>query len=398
LKITKVDVLGFNAQGQARGPIWCRIYTDEGIYGDGEAGMAYGIGRSAAFGMVKDFAQLIIGDDPLQNEVIWHKLYRSSFWGQNGGPVVFSGISAIDIALWDIKGKYFGKPVYQLLGGKFREKLRTYASQLQFGWSETQGPLGKPEEYAVVAKEAVSEGYDAIKVDFIAFGDDVSGSDGPWNGKRWLDTEYQTRLLTPKYANLFVDRVAATRDAIGPNVDIIVENHSKTDAQGAVQIGRRIEKYNIFYYEEPATPNPKTFEYIKEKVDIPIASGERIYSRWQYQPYFENSSIQVIQPDLANTGGITEGKKIADTAYAYDVSVQPHIAGSPIIIAATLQFEAALPNFIIHEQHFPRLDGRKNAIYDYQPENGYFSIPELPGIGNELSEFAFKNSNIVTVD
>jgi len=398
MKITKVDVLGLKAQGESRGPIWCRIYTDEGIYGDGEAGMAYGVGRSAAFGMVKDLARLIIGDDPLQNEVIWHKLYRNTFWGQNGGPVVFSGISAIDIALWDIKGKYFKKPVFQLLGGKFRDKLRTYASQLQFGWSETRGPLGKPEEYAVVAKEAVSEGYDAIKVDFIAFGDDVSGSDGPWNGDRWLDSEYQTRLLTPKYANMFVDRVAATREAIGPNVDIIVENHSKTDTQGAVQIGRRIEKYNIFYYEEPATPNPSTFGYIKEKVNIPIASGERIYTRWQYQPYFENNSIQVIQPDLANTGGITEGKKIADTAYAYDVSVQPHIAGSPIIIAATLQFEAAIPNFIIHEQHFPRLAGRKTAIYDYQPENGYFSIPELPGIGNELSEFAFKNSDIVTVE
>jgi len=196
---------------------------------------------------------------------------------------------------------------------------------------------------------------------------------------------------------MFVDRVAATREAVGDKVDIIVENHSKTDAQGAVQIGKRIEKYNIFYYEEPTTPNPKTFGYIKEKLNIPIASGERIYTRWQYQPYFENNSLQVIQPDLANTGGITEGKKIADAAYAYDICIQPHIAGSPIIIAATLQFEAALPNFIIHEQHFPRLSGRKTAIYDYQPQNGYFSIPDLPGIGNELSEFAFSNSHITTV-
>ncbi|MDR1961243.1 MAG: mandelate racemase/muconate lactonizing enzyme family protein, partial [Gracilibacteraceae bacterium] len=168
--------------------------------------------------------------------------------------------------------------------------------------------------------------------------------------------------------------------------------------QGAVQIGRRLEKYNIFYYEEPTTPNPKLFGYIKDKVAIPLAGGERIYSRWQYYPYFENSSLQVIQPDLANTGGITEGKKIADTAYAYDVSVQPHIAGSPIIIAATLQFEAALPNFIIHEHHFPRQSGRGTAIHDYQPEGGYIKVPDLPGIGNELSEYALKNSVIATVE
>ncbi|MDR2088622.1 MAG: mandelate racemase/muconate lactonizing enzyme family protein [Clostridiales Family XIII bacterium] len=399
MKITKVDVLQFNdPQVKKQHPIWCRIYTDEGIYGDGEAGMAYGVGGSAAFGMVKDLAPLILGEDPLANEVIWHKLYRNTFWGQNGGPVVFSGISAIDIALWDIKGKYFQKPVYQLLGGKYRDSVRTYASQLQFGWSETRGPLRTVEEYALVAKEAVAQGYDSVKVDFIAFGTDAKSGTDFGEGIPWLETEYQTRLLTPEFADMFVSRVAATREAVGPNVDIIVENHSKTDAQGAVQVGQRIEPYNIYYYEEPTTPNPKLFAYIKDKVDIPLASGERIYSRWQYYPYFENSSLQVIQPDLANTGGITEGKKIADTAYAYDVSVQPHIAGSPIIIAATLQFEAALPNFIIHEQHFPGQIGRKLAIHDYQPVNSFIKVPDLPGIGNELSDYALAKSIKVSIE
>jgi L-alanine-DL-glutamate epimerase-like enolase superfamily enzyme len=397
MKITKVDVLHFHgSQGGKQRPIWCRIHTDEGIYGDGEAGLAYGVGGSAAFGMLKDLAPLIIGEDPLANEYIWHKLYRNTFWGQNGGPVVFAGISAIDIALWDIKGKYFKQPVYQLLGGKFRDSLRAYASQLQFGWSETRGPLRTVEEYASVAKEAAAQGYDAVKVDFIAFG--LKGGLDLGEGFPWLETEYQTRLLTPEFADMFISRVAATREAVGPNVDIIVENHSKTDAQGAVQVGQRIEPYNIYYYEEPTTPNPKLFAYIKDKVAIPLASGERIYSRWQYYPYFENSSLQVIQPDLANTGGITEGKKLADTAYAYDVSVQPHIAGSPIIIAATLQFEAALPNFIIHEHHFPHQGGRKLAIYDYQPENGCIKVPDLPGIGNELSEYALENSVKVSIE
>ncbi|MDR1766285.1 MAG: mandelate racemase/muconate lactonizing enzyme family protein [Lachnospiraceae bacterium] len=394
MKITKIDILKAKSFG---GSIWVRIYTDEGIYGDGEAGLAYGAGQHAAFGILQDFAPLLIGADPLDHEVIWTKLYRETFWGQNGGPVIFAGIAAFDIALWDIKGKYFKVPVYKLLGGKHREKLRAYASQLQFGWSETRGPLGGPEAFAEVAKEAVAQGFDSIKANFIAFGPD-GGDPARGAGGAWLDNRFQTQLLTPKWADLFIDRVAATREAVGPNVDIIIENHSKTDANGAVQIGKRLEQFNIFYYEEPTTPNPKTFRYIKDEVGIPLASGERIYSRWQYQPYFENSSLQVIQPDIANTGGITEAKKIADAAYAYDVAVQYHVCGSPIIIAATLQLETVIPNFIIHEHHFPKAVSKKYAIYDYQPQDGYIEVPELPGIGNELSEYAFANSDIVTVD
>lgn len=389
MKITKVDILQLDtAENRRWRPVVCRIHTDEGIYGDGEAGLAYATAAPAAFGMVKDFASLIIGMNPLEHEVIWNKLYRGTFWGQNGGPVVFAGISAIDIALWDIKGKYFGKPVYQLLGGKSREKLYTYASQLQFGWSETRGPLGKPEVYGQVAAEAVAEGYRAVKVNFLAFDE---------NGVR-LDGEKQTRLLGTHYLNLIEERVAATREAVGPDVDILVENHSNTDALSAIQVGQRIERYNIFYYEEPATPNPKTFAYIAGKVNIPLASGERIYSRWQYIPYFENRSLQVIQPDLCNTGGITEGKKISDIAYAYDVSVQAHVCGSPIAIAAALHLETVIPNFQIHEHHFPTKLNCKLGINTYQPENSYIKVPELPGLGNEISEYFYANSIRATVE
>ena len=137
MKITQVDIMTPTIEER---PIWrpilCRIYTDEGIYGDGEAALAYGIASPAAAGMIRDLAKLIIGMDPLDSEVIWDKLYKATFWGQNGGPVVFAGISALDIALWDIKGKAFNVPIYKLLGGKRRDNLRTYASQLQFGWSD----------------------------------------------------------------------------------------------------------------------------------------------------------------------------------------------------------------------------------------------------------------------
>ena len=171
MKITKVDVLQVQTQlkkGHWR-PTVCRIYTDEGIYGDGEAALAYGEAQDSAYGIVQNFARLIIGMNPLEHEIIWDKLYRSTFWGQNGGPVIFAGISAIDIALWDIKGKYYNAPVHELLGGKRRPQLRTYASQLQFGWGPDVIPQRTPEDYAREAKRAVDDGYDCIKIDFFTF-------------------------------------------------------------------------------------------------------------------------------------------------------------------------------------------------------------------------------------
>ena len=158
------------------------------------------MGASAAFGMIKDLAGNIIGMDPLANEVVWDKLYKGTFWGQNGGPVVFSGISAIDIALWDIRGKYFNVPVYKLLGGKRREKLRTYASQLQFRWGDGVNPAFATEDYAAAAKHAVSEGYDAIKIDFFTY-----DRDG-----RQFTSEDTTRLLKPYYIDLVEERVGGS--------------------------------------------------------------------------------------------------------------------------------------------------------------------------------------------
>ena len=390
MKITSVDVLELKPRRDKMWrPIVCRINTDEGLYGYGEAALAYGLGASAAFGMIRDLAGSIIGMDPLENELIWDKLYKSSFWGQNGGPVVFSGISAIDVALWDIKGKYFNVPVYKLLGGKRREKLRSYASQLQFQWGDGIDPIFAAEDYASAAKHAVSEGYDAIKIDFFTY-----DRDG-----RQFTSEDTTRLLKPYYIDLVEERVAAVREAIGPKVDIIMECHSFTDVQSAIQIGKRVEKYNIFCYEEPITPSPKLTKFVADSINISIASGERIYARWGYAPYFENGSLALIQPDLGTSGGITECKKICDMAYVYDVSVQIHVCSSPILKAAAIQLEAIIPNFCIHEHHVINRASynRELCVHDYQPVDGYMMIPELPGIGNELSEYALRTADNITV-
>jgi galactonate dehydratase len=390
MKIKSVDVMELKPRIDKNWrPVVCRVNTDEGIYGYGEAAMAYGVGASAAFGMIRDLSGCIIGMDPLENEVIWDKLYKTTFWGQNGGPVVFSGISAIDIALWDIKGKFFNVPVYRLLGGKRREKLRAYASQLQFRWGDGVDPAFATEDYAAAARHAVSEGYDAVKIDFFTY-----DRDG-----RQFSSEDTTRLLKPYYLDLVEERIAGVRKAVGPDVDIIMECHSFTDVQSAIQVGRRAEKYNIFCYEEPTTPSPKLTKLVSENVNIPIASGERIYTRWGYAPYFENGSLAMIQPDLGTSGGITEGKKICDMAYTYDVSVQMHVCASPLSVAAALQLEAVIPNFCIHEHHVINRASynRELCIHDYQPVDGHIGVPELPGIGNELSEYALESADTVTV-
>jgi len=391
MKITQIDIMTPHIQENPMWrPILCRIHTDEGIYGDGEAALAYGIASPAAAGMIRDLATLIIGMDPLDSEVIWDKLYKSTFWGQNGGPVVFAGISALDIALWDIKGKVFNVPVYKLLGGKRRDNLRTYTSQLQFGWSDHAETLTTLDEYREVSKKAVAEGYDAIKIDFFTY--------APEDGRRYTDEDC-TRLLSPKLVDVVESRVAAVREAIGPNVDIIMENHSRPDAQSAVQLGRAVQKYNIFYFEEPNTPNPKTAKFISSKLSMPIAHGERVYSRWQYAPFFEDQSIQVIQPDLGNCGGLTEGKKICDMAYVYDISVQAHVCASPLSTAVALHLESVIPNFVIHEHHTNNLKpwNKELCTVDWQPVDGKFKVPEGPGLGCEFTRKVLNTENKIIV-
>ena len=404
MKITKIDVMLLHSSKEMKEvepgapadwnniawrPVVCRIYTDEGIYGDGEAAMACGSAAPGAFGMVKELAGMIIGADPMKTEPIWEKIYKQTFWGQNGGPVFFAGLSALDMALWDIKGKALNVPLHVLLGGKFRDKLRTYASQLQFGWGDSLNPALSAQDYADNALKAVEEGYDAVKIDFFTF--DRAG--------KTFSEEQRTGLLKPEYVDLVEERVKAVREAIGPNVDIIMENHSFLDAQSAVQIARRVEQYNIFCYEEPNTPTPKTARFIADRINIPVASGERIYTRWQYAPYFEDQTIQMIQPDIGTCGGITEIKKICDMAHTYDIGVQVHTCASPLCTAAALHVEACIPNFVIHEHHVYNLQkfNKDLCIYDYQPVNGEYGIPSLPGLGNELSEYALTHCDKVEV-
>lgn len=396
MKITSIDVIKSKSNDDDKvvkatpwNPIFVKINTDEGISGYGEVGLAYGNSNNAGMGAAIDFAKCIIGMDPMGIEEIWDKLHRMTFWGMGGGTAIFAGISGIDIALWDIKGKALDTPVYQMLGGKRNKKLRAYASQIQFDWGKKSNPRITPEDYADATYKAIADGYNAIKVDPVGF--DLEGN---WMG--WSNYG----LLEYDQMKVAVDRVAAIRETGGPELDIIIELHSLTDTNTAIQLGRELEQYRCFYYEEPTQPlNPKLFKEIADKVKIPMASGERIYSRWGYIPFFTDRSLSIIQPDICNTGGITEGKKICDMAHAYDIGVQIHICGGPISTAAALQLEAVIPNFVIHEHHAAALlDSNINLCkYDYQPEDGYFQVPDLPGIGQEVTEETIENADIITV-
>ena len=394
MRIVSVDVIKFNSgRSPVPGnspwyPVAVRVNTDEGVYGLGEIGLAYGNACWGGFGVCRDFAELIIGMDPMENEVIWDRLFMKTFWGQGGGAFVMGAISAIDIALWDIRGKVLNLPVYKLLGGKMNPKLRAYASQTQLDWGVPCHPLIEPEEYAQAALRAKADGYTAVKFNPFMFGRRGEFF-GRFNG-----------LLRNEQVKLAEDRVAAVRKAAGEDMDILIELHSLTDVGSAIQICRALEPYRIFVAEEATTTmSAENLREIAEHTTIPMAAGERIYSRWGYAPYLTSHALRMIQPDLGTCGGITEGKKIADMAKTYDISVQAHLCGGPISTAAALQFEAAIPNFLIHEVHgCTRMkENIELCTNDYQPVDGYYSVPELPGIGQDINPDALKAADVATI-
>ncbi|MEU9530411.1 mandelate racemase/muconate lactonizing enzyme family protein [Streptomyces sp. NPDC048210] len=271
------------------------------------------------------------------------------------------------------------------------ETVRAYASQIQYGWGAEAGHVPtKPEEYADATRRAIADGYDSVKVDPIVF------SDLP-DGKGFWPT---TGPLPHRVVEAVRDRMAAIREAGGPGLDIILEHHAFTDTTSAIQIGKAVADLRVYYYEEPVhSLNPVSTREIANAVDIPLAAGERLYTRLGFRPFLEDRSLAVIQPDVCLCGGITETKKVCDMAWAHDVSVQIHVCGGPIATAAALQIEAVLPNFLIHEHHQRALDpaGRATCLYDYQPVDGAFAVPDVPGIGQELTEEAIERAETVTV-
>ncbi len=381
MKITSVEVFDLNVAGSAAPwhPVVVRINTDEGISGVGEAGLAYGCGHSGAAGMLVNMAeQFLLGKDPMCTEAIWNMLQTQTFWGYSPGPVIYSAVSAIDIALWDIKGKALNLPVYQLLGGPCRERIRAYASQVQFGWEPGKSlSLYKPEDYARVTRVMVEQGFTCVKVNPIRA--DLDGTFMP----------HIPGKLSSELLEAIVARVRAVREEGGPNLDIIIEFNSRCSTEASVQLGRRLEELNCMYMEEPVHfMDISLMRDLKARINIPLAGGERLYTRWQFLPYLRERIISLAQPDIGLAGGFTEVKKICDLAHIFDVQMQMHICGGPVCAAASLHMAAAAVNYSLHEHHVHLLNpaNREIVLEDYQPVNGYFPLPKGPGLGVELND------------
>ena len=354
-------------------PVVVELVTDEGVAGIGEAAIAYGVGGTAAAGMIKDLAErMIVGRDPARIEALWSEMYDHSFWAKGGGAIVFAGISAIEQALWDIKGKTLGATVHELLGGRTRDRVRVYAN----GW---YGAARTPSELAQAAERPLRDGYRALKCYPLASPDE--------NGLRHVSA----RMIDRGFADLAFEKIKALRSAVGADVELMLDLSGGLTTAETIRLCRRFEELDIAWIEEPADPfDVGALAKVSAQVNIPVAAGERLYTRHGFRPLFEARAVDIVQPDVGNTGGILEAKKIAAMAEAYSMRVAPHNCGSSLSTAASLQLCACIANFMTLEiyPYFPERPGYVQLLAN-PPEarikDGFLDVPTEPGLGAELA-------------
>ena len=341
--------------------LFVKVYTDAGITGLGESG-AWGYLEASA-SAVETFKRYLIGQDPMRIEHHWQYLYRYSHFR---GAAIMGALSAIDIALWDIAGKHFGVPAYQLLGGKTRDKCRVYY--------HVKGDT----------KEKLVQGcIDAKEQGFTAVGHLTPFLDA--------DRSLSYHKTHADKMQDAIDTVGRYRDAVGNEVDLCIEIHRRLTPAEAIVLGRGIEKYHPFFYEDPITPdNFDEMELVAQKIPIPIATGERLHTIFEFEMLLRRGAVQYVRPDVCLVGGLTHAKKIAALAEANHVLVVPHNPLSPVSTAACVQLAACIPNFALQELPTgedvpPKSEIVKSAL---KCEKGYLIVPEAPGIGIELEEDA----------
>lgn len=338
--------------------VFVKVMTDEGLYGVGESTLEY---RELTVAQaVKELERTLVGRDPHQIEAIWHQTYRDAYW--RGGPVLMSALSGVEMALWDIKGKALGVPVYQLLGGKVRDSVPCYAN----GWF---APAKTPDEFAAKAREAVAAGFSGLKWD-------------PF-GAAYME-------ISKSALRESLRCVEAVVGAVGPEVEILIEGHGRFNVATAIRIAQALEEYDITWFEEPVPPdNLEALAEVKSRVRVPIAAGERLYSRWDYQRFFALRCADFAQPDVSHVGGIMEIKKIAAQAEANHLAICPHNPSGPVANAASLQLAACVPNFRVLETMSSDVSWRGD-ISDEKVifRNGCMQIPDAPGLGIDLNEAA----------
>lgn len=339
--------------------LFLKIETSEGITGWGEPIVE---GKAATVkAAVQELMENLLGKDPMDIEGHWNSMYRGNFY--RGGPVLMSAISGIDQALWDIKGKFFNAPIYQLIGGKARDKMKVYS------WIGGD----RPADIGAAAKQAKENGFTAVK---------MNGTDE----MQYIDSFGKIDRV--------LQRVAALREAVGMSVDVGIDFHGRLHKPMAKVLAKELEQFHPMFIEEPVLPeNNEALKEIAQHTSIPIATGERMFSRWQFKNLLKDGYIDIIQPDLSHAGGITECKKIISMAEAYDVAAAPHCPLGPIALAACLQVDATCHNAFIQEQSLGIHYNTGNDLLDYLEdvsvfnyENGFVNIPSGPGLGIKINE------------
>lgn len=367
LKITDVKC------GYVRGALYVKIYTNQDVWGCGEAVDAI----HGTYFLVQRLGNFIKGQSPLNPNRLAEQLRKGAFFGGAQSGVFVAVLTAIETALWDITGKVFGVPVYQLLGGKFRDKIRVYCDTALY---TSTNPT--PADYAAAAKNAVSKGYNAVKFDV-----DDGRDPNKYDRFNWT--------ANPMEIERMYDAIAAVREAVGPNIDICVDMHGRYDAVTGMKMAKRYEDLNLMFLEEPIpADNPEVYKSITTETSTPICTGENIYLAYGFTRLLSESAIDIIMPDIQKAGGLGEAQRIANLANLYYVPFAPHMVASFLGAMASCHVCASVPNFMIMEwQIYMDTDPLWNDIVTYdgpRTEKSFITISEKPGIGVEINEEGMK--------
>jgi galactonate dehydratase len=341
--------------------VFVRVEAADGAFGWGEASLeGHAEAVTGAFEALRD---RFIGADPRAIEDIWQVGYRGGFY--RGGPVLMSALAGLDQALWDLKGRHYGLPAWEMLGGKVRDRIRAYA------WIGGD----RPDDIAAAAEIRRGQGFSAVKMNATA------------------EIDY---LVAPKLQDV-VDRVQAAQAA---GMDVGLDFHGRVHRPMAKQLAKVLEPLGLLFIEEPIlSENPEGLRQLANLVSIPIAVGERLYSRWDFKPFLASGAVDIIQPDLSHAGGLTECRKIAAMAESYDVAVAPHCPLGPLALAACLQLAACSANVVIQEMslgiHYNQGHDLLNFCGNAEaltPVDGHLPIPTGPGLGVEINEEAVRQA------
>lgn len=351
MKITRLETFLVKPRS-----LFLKIHTDEGLVGLGEPILE---GRALTCAQaVAELEPYLIGQDPTRVVHHWQAMYRHAFY--RGGPILTSALSGVEQALWDLAGKAVGLPVYRLLGGPLRDRIRIYPG--------IGGPT--PEAAAAAAKARADEGYTAIKT-------------GVAGGRAARIVE------SPAFVDRAVATFAAMREAVGKEVDIAIDFHGAISPQTAGLLIKALEPYQPLFIEEPVQcQNVDVLADLARKTHIPIATGERLFTKWGFRDVLEKGAASILQPDISHAGGIFEGRLIAGMAESYYAGIAPHCPLGAIALASCIQLDAAIPNFLIQEQ------GNLGVGYLKQPfvvKDGFVDLPQGPGLGIELDEEALRD-------